>query len=72
MIALYDLDNEPDKAYKNLVMKEKRYINRNEEMILSYASTLYKEKTEGNSEKGYLNSTLDFTEFEKYITEHWK
>lgn len=46
-LIYYDLDNEPDEKYRNLVLKEKRFINRNEELITSYAEKLYKEKTEG-------------------------
>ena len=66
-IVLYDLDNEQDQEYKNLVLKEKRFINRNEELILSYAEALYKEKTDGTSGKGYLTSTFDFCAFETYV-----
>lgn len=68
----YDLNNETDKDYKDLVLKEKRFINRYEEVIVSYAETLYKEKTEGVIEKGYLKTTFDFKRFEKYIEEHYK
>jgi len=64
----YDLDNEQDINYKDLVLKEKRFINRNEEMITSYAEVLYREKLDDSISKGYLNATFDFTAFEKYIT----
>ena len=67
----YDLDSEPDEDYKNLVLKEKRFINRNEEMITSYAEALYKEKTGGTSKKGYIANTFDFKSFEKYIIEKY-
>ncbi len=66
-LLLYDLDNEPDEEYKNLVMKEKRFINRHEELITSYANTLYKEKCD-NLNKGYLSATFNFKEFEEYIS----
>lgn len=39
MLVEYDLDNETDSDYKNLVLKEKRFINRNEELITSYAES---------------------------------
>ncbi len=67
----YDLDSEPDEDYKNLVLKEKRFINRNEEIITSYAEALYKEKTSGNSKKRYIANTFYFISFEKYITEKY-
>jgi len=44
-LQIYDLDNEPDPLYKDLVLKEKRFINRNEELITSYAYSLYNKKT---------------------------
>lgn len=66
-IRIYDLDNEADKEYKDLVLKEKRFINRNEEMIVAYAERLYKEKNEGKAQKGYLANTFEFIKFEDYI-----
>ena len=50
----YDLDNEQDKEYKDLDLKEKRFINRNEDMITSYAEVLYREKMDGSISRGYL------------------
>ena len=70
-LIIYDLNNEPDREYKSLVLKEKRFINRNEELITSYAETLYKEKTERIVNKGYLNSTFDFKTFEKYVSDNY-
>ena len=70
-LLLYDLDNEPDTGYKDLVLKEKRFINRNEETITAYAEALYKEKTEGISSKGYLRSTFDFKVFERYVSQNY-
>ena len=66
-IRIYDLDNEVDKEYKDLVLKEKRFINRNREMIIAYAERLYKEKNEDKAQKGYLANTFEFTTFENYI-----
>lgn len=71
MLVDYDLDNEIDADYKALVLKEKRFINRNEEMIIAYANQLYTEKTDGVLSKGYLNSTFDFKMFETYITQKY-
>lgn len=71
MLIDYDLDNESDTDYKDLVLKEKRFINRNEEMIMAYAGQLYKEKTDGILSKGYLNNTFDFKMFEAYVTQNY-
>lgn len=55
----YNLDNEPDSDYKDLVLKEKRFINRNKEMITSFAENLYNEKCGTTAiEKGYLKKHL--------------
>ncbi len=71
MLVDYDLDNETDSNYKDLVLKEKRFINRNEEMIVSYAESLYNEKTKGTSNKGYIINTFDFKKFEEYIKKNY-
>lgn len=71
MLLNYDLDNETDAAYKALVLKEKRFINRNEEMITAYAESLYREKVTGISDKGYIANTLDFKALEEYITKKY-
>ena len=70
-LLCYDLDNETDSDYKNLILKETRFINRNEETIISYAETLYKEKVYGKSTKGYIANTFNFPIFEQYITKHY-
>lgn len=71
MLVDYDLDNEEDSDYKDLVLKEKRFINRNEELIASYAESLYNEKVKGTSNKGYIINTFDFKKFEEYITKNY-
>lgn len=63
-LVLYDIDNETDTAYKDLVNKEIRFINRHTPEILRSASVLYKQKVSGQI-IGYLNSTLDFKSLEK-------
>lgn len=68
----YNLDNEPDSDYKDLVLKEKRFINRNKEMITSFAEKLYNEKCGTTAiEKGYLKNTFDFKAFEDYTKRHY-
>lgn len=71
MLQIYDLDNEPDPLYKDLVLKEKRFINRNEELITSYAYSLYNEKNKGTSKKGFVTNAFDYKKFEQYVSEHY-
>lgn len=71
-LKIYNIDNEADTGYKNLVLKEIRFINRNKEMLISHAVSLYKEKRDTpTSSKGYLQNTLDFYRFETYITANY-
>ena len=67
-LMLYDLDNESDEHYKNLILKEERFIKRNDQMIISFAEKLYNEKTSGKCNKGYIQNTFDFATFEKYVS----
>ena len=64
-LTLYDLDNEPDLSYKDLVEKEVRFINRHTKEILKNASIIYRQKEHGSDKIGYLKSTLDFKNIEK-------
>ena len=64
-LMLYDLDNETDMTYKDLVQKEVRYINRHTREILKNASVIYNQKQVGSPKIGYLKSTLDFKTIEK-------
>ncbi len=66
-LQLYDLDNEPDHAYKDLVQKEVRFINRHTKEILKNANVIYNQKQNGSTEIGYLKSTLDFKALEKAL-----
>ena len=63
-LELYDLDNEPDTEYKDLVQNEIIFIRKNKEKIVGNAKLLYKQKKEGDITAGYVKSTLDYTELE--------
>lgn len=67
-IELYDLDNETDEAYKNLVKNEIEYIHRNENKIRKNAEVMYKQKAEA-ADIGYVRSALPFQSIEKMCTE---
>lgn len=68
-IKLYDLDNERDVNYKNLVLDELRYINDNTNKIYQYANVMYKQKCE-NSDIGYVKTALPFIELERLCNEY--
>ena len=72
-LELYDLENETDTTYKDLVQKEMIFIRKNREKIDSNAKLLYKQKTTNDATAGYVKSALDYQalealcdSFEKY------
>jgi len=64
-LTLYDLENEPDQFYKDLIHKELLFIRKNKNKIIQYAKVIYKQKKEANPSISYLNSTVDFTLLEQ-------
>lgn len=64
-LQLYDLENEPDDAYRDLVANEILFIRKNKEKILNNAKLLYKQKTENDQSAGYVKMALDFKALEK-------
>lgn len=64
-LELYDVDNEKDKAYKDLIQNELIYIRRNKEKIEKNAKLIYKQKLEGYMSTGYVKSALDYKALEK-------
>lgn len=67
----YDISQESDINYRQVVQKEWGYIRSNMNMIIKYAQVLYNQKTrcatlfKKSKEPGYLSGTLDF----KYVEE---
>ena len=69
-IELYDVENEPDKAYKDLVNEEIIYIRKNEKKIIKNAKVLYSKRKAGD-ENRVVQSCLDFMALEKEC-DNWK
>lgn len=71
-LELYDLDNEPDAEYKDLVQNEVIFIRKNKERIIANANLLYKQKKENDTTAGYVKSALDYTALEKLCDAYGK
>lgn len=63
-LQLYDLENESDKTYKDLVKNEMIFIRKNREKIATNAKLLYKQKTSNDLSAGYVKSALDYKALE--------
>ena len=62
-IQLYDIENEPDKAYKDLVTEEIIYIRKNEKNIIKNAKILYSKRKSGEKNR-VVQNCLDFKAIE--------
>ena len=69
-IELYDVENEPDRAYKDLVNEEIIYIRKNQKKIMKNAKILYSKRKAGVGNK-VVQSCLDFEALEKEC-DNWK
>lgn len=63
-LELYDLENEPDSTYKDLVQNEMIFIRKNREKIIANAKLLYKQKILNDTTAGYVKSVLDYQALE--------
>lgn len=63
-ITLYDIEGEPDKKYKSLIVKEMICIRKCKDEITKNALVLYNQKSKGYKNINYLNDTLDFKSLE--------
>ena len=63
-IELYDIENESDNHYKDLIRDEVIFIRKNQEKIKNNAAIMYKQKMEGDRSAGYVKSALDYTALE--------
>ena len=63
-IELYDVDSEPDQAYKDLVNEEIIYIRKHEKDIIKNAKVLYSKRKSGEQNR-VVQSCLDFKALEK-------
>ena len=63
-LQLYDMENETDSTYKDLVQNEMIFIRKNRERIESNAKLLYKQKVANDTTAGYVKSALDYQALE--------
>lgn len=63
-LELYDLENESDDTYRDLVQNEMIFIRKNREKIDSNAKLLYKQKAANDTTAGYVKSALDYQSLE--------
>lgn len=71
-LELYDLDNESDAEYKDLVQNEVVFIRKQGERIAANAQLLYKQKRLNDQTAGYVKSALDYSALEKLCDEYVK
>jgi protein AbiQ len=64
-VEWYDVEQEKDEKYKDLVQSEIIYIRKNQEKIRKSAELIYKQKEENIENVTYLNSVLDYKGLEK-------
>ena len=69
-IELYDVENEPDQAYKDLVNEEIIYIRKHEKAIIKNAKVLYSKQKSG-AENRVVNNCLNFKALEAEC-DKWK
>lgn len=62
-IELYDVENEPDQAYKDLVNEEIIYIRKHEKTIVKNAKVLYSKRKSGEKNR-VVENCLDFQKLE--------
>lgn len=62
-IELYDVENEPDQAYKDLVNEEIIYIRKHEKKIIKNAKVLYSKRKSGEKNR-VIQNCLDFQAME--------
>jgi len=59
-VKQYDIENEPDLAYRDLVYKQWAFIRSHKSEIYKHAQTIYSQKTKNYKNIGYLDNTVDF------------
>lgn len=64
-LELYDLDNESDTEYKDLVQNEVVFIRKRREKIIANAQLLYKQKKANDQTAGYVKTALDYSSLER-------
>ena len=64
-LLLYDMENEADSTYKDLVQNEMIFIRKNRDKIVANARLMYKQKKANDTTAGYVKSALDYQALEK-------
>ena len=64
----YVLKNEKDIKYKDLILGELRYINKNSKKIIKYAKAVYTQKIK-DLDVDYIKNTVDFKLLEEKLSE---
>ena len=64
----YNLQDEQDISYKELVQDEIIFIRKNANRIVKTAKLLYSKKTKGTNENPVIDKVLDFQALEEYST----
>ena len=67
----YNLQDEQDLSYKDLVQDEIIFIRKNANRIIKTAKLLYSKKTKGSNKNPVINRVIDFKAIEVYSS-HWK
>ena len=68
-LQLYDIENESDSTYKDLVQNEMIFIRKNQDKILANAKLLYKQKIENDLSAGYVKAALEYKALEKLCSD---
>ena len=71
-VSNYDVNNEPDTFYKNLIIDELDFITRNYNQILTRANATYKQKVTGDTRFNYIEHCCDFKLLEQKCAEYEK
>ena len=71
-LELYDLENESDSTYKDLVHNEMIFIRKQREKIISNAKVMYKQKASNDTTAAYVKSALDFQALEELCDRYEK
>ena len=64
-LEFYDVDNESDETYKDLVRNELIFIRKQSEKFMANAQLLYKQKKSNDQTAGYVKFALDYCKLEK-------
>ena len=71
-LELYDLENESDSTYKDLIHNEMIFIRKHREKIISNAKVMYNQKASNDTTAGYVKAALDIQALEMLCDEYKK